>query len=702
MTADASALQPLQARPAQMPPAMPTLAPPPAGAVRLAYPSARRDLFARMARGVAPRQRMTVSEWADAHRIISRKQGAEDGEWRTARNPLLREPMDALGEPGVVALMFPIQLGKSEILLNDLGYTMTQDPCPVMFCYPSEVSLKKGLLQKIQPMLEETPAVRAVLTSVASREASNTQTFKDFAGGQLWLEHAGSPARLKSNTVRKLRVDELDEFAVNLVGGDDPVLMLDGRTSAYPGSSNSAYVSTPQLRATSRIIELFEKGDQRHYHVPCPHCGERQPFVWAGLKWSTVVRSDTPRRAWYVCRECGGEIQEYAKTDMMAAGQWVPHNPGATSGIRSYTANCLYYPLGLGPRWATLAQMWLDVQGDQARLKTFINDRLAEPWEDKSSRNVKPNVVAERAEAYPLRTAPAGVLAITAGSDTQGDRLEIQIVGWGRGGAFWVLDYVVLPGDPALPDVWAAAADLLGRPIQHACGALMNVEATSFDMLGNRTEHVKHFVRERRVRRPMASFGATQSNAPVLGRPKLQDVTWRGKTDKRGIHVYQVGTIDAKHALFAALAADHDKHQAWLTAPDSEDKPAAPPLQCHFSADLPDGYFPGLISEVFNPSKNRFEKRRGGVRNEPLDTWVHAYAAKHHPELRLHRFRESDWARREAELLARAPKGDALQVAAPAPDQGFPADGQADSSLDPAPPAKPAVWHNYRNRKARP
>jgi phage terminase large subunit GpA-like protein len=59
------------------------------------------------------------------------------------------------------------------------------------------------------------------------------------------------------------------------------------------------------------------------------------------------------------------------------------------------------------------------------------------------------NVIAERAEPYLLRTAPAGVLALTAGVDTQDDRLAVHITGWGRGMAFWVLDYVELPAIPS-------------------------------------------------------------------------------------------------------------------------------------------------------------------------------------------------------------------------------------------------------------
>lgn len=630
--------------------------------------TARQGIFSRFARGLQPRQPLTVSQWADAKRRLSAKQSAEPGAWRTDRNPLLREPMDALSvRSGVhdVVLCWPIQFGKTEVALNTVGYTMEHDPAPIMVCLPGEVSLNKWVAQKLQPMVDETPAVRDTLSSVASREAANTRTFKDFAGGQLYIEHAGSPSRLKSTSVRKLVVDELDEFAVNLAGGDDPVEMLDGRTSAFPAGYQRLYISTPQLRSSSRIWWLWEKSDQRRYHVPCPHCGEAQPLMWPGLNWGPAPAPGGTRRVGYTCRACGAEGDEYAWKGAIPAGGWVAGNPA--SRVRGYTANCLYYPLGLGPRWHDLVERWLDAQGDPARLKTFVNDRLAEPWEDKRASGVKANLVQERAIAYPLRTAPAGVIRLTAGIDTQDDRLEVHLVGWGRGRRWWVIDYVVLPGDPALPEVWAAVTDLLNRPIVHASGALMQVEASSFDMLGHRTEYVKQFVRSRRVRRAMASYGAKANTAPVLSRAKLQDVTWRGQTDKRGVHVYQIGTVDAKHALFAQLAADHDAHTAWLQLPDSDTKPAAPEQLCHFSQELPDEYFAGLVSEVYNPSKNRFEKRRGSVRNEPLDTWVHAYAATHHPELRLHRTTTAEWDRLESALLARAPKPDGADLPVPAP-----------------------------------
>ena len=630
-----------------------------------ALPQARPAIFAELAHRTAPRARVTVSQFADRDRILSTKQSSQPGRWSTATNELLREPMDALSRHSQVhevALMFPIQLGKTEVAINFVGYTMVENPGPLMVCLPGEVSLNKWVAQKLHPMIEESPAVAATLTSVASREASNTRTFKDYAGGQLFIEHAGSPQRLKSTSARDLVVDEFDEFAANLTSGDDPTEMLDGRTSAFPSTYKRLYISSPQIKGASRIEAKWLISDQRRRYLPCPHCGHMQHLQWEGLKWSER-HPVHGRRAWYVCQECGCEIDEKHKPDMLAKAEWRATNPGGR--IRGYHANCLYYPIGLGPRWADLVEMWLDAQGDPAKLKTFRNDRLAETHEDETTRRVRHEALADRAEHYALRTAPAGVLAITAGVDTQDNRLAVCLVGWGRKRALWVLDYVELPGDPAGDEVWHALAAYLTQPIQAEGGGLLYCEGFAQDAAGHKTEDVKAFVRRARslgVRRPMCIFGATQNNAPPLSKPKQADVNWRGQTDRGGITYYHVGTVELKKWLFSRMSLDaqHDEeHQQALRTEEGASRaegratrPVQPPERlCHFSADLPEMFFPGITSEVFNPSKNRYEKKRG-VRNEPLDTLVYATAATYHPELRLHRATEADWTMREARLHA--------------------------------------------------
>jgi phage terminase large subunit GpA-like protein len=587
-------------------------------------------LNAARARAYAPRKKLTVSDWSDKNIILSRKTSPEPGPWRTDRNPILREPMDCLSARSPVhevVLKFPIQMGKSEVGRNAIGYWMCEAPGPIMACFPAEVSMNKWINQKLNPLLEDSSSVRDVLVSTNTRNSANTKEFKDFLGGQLYVEHAGTPGRLKSTSVKYLVVDELTEFANALKTGDDPLEMLEDRYSAYSSSYKRLDISSPGTKGICRIDDRYEASDQRRYYMPCPHCLEDIVFEWSGLQW-TYGGKDVV----YVCPECACLIHEHQKTDMIMTGRWIPAFPGRP--IRGYTVNCLYYQIGLGPRWDKLVEMWLRAQNDPAKLKTFINSRLAEAWEDPAMKKVQVNAIQDRAEPYRLRTAPAGVCAITAGVDTQDNRLAVHITGWGKHMAAWTLDYIELMGDPENDDVWIALIDLLNRPIEHVNGHLLPIMATAIDAGGHRTEAVKAFVRSKKIRRPLCIFGAVPNNAPVLSKGKPQDINFRGQYDKRGVMIHHVGTVGIKHKLFGRMATDHEKQ------PDAR--------LLHFSEDLPPEYFAGIVSETFNPRTNRFDKKRG-ARNEPLDTLVYSYAAAHHPEVRLHLYTNAKW----DELLAK-------------------------------------------------
>jgi len=470
-------------------------------------------------------------------------------------------------------------------------------------------------------MLEETESVKNTLTSIKSREAANTRTFKDYLGGQLYLEHAGSPSRLKSTSVRTLIVDELDEFAANMTSGDDPVDMLLGRTSAFPSTYKRLFISTPQIKGVSRTESMYEKSDKRRFYLRCPHCRYEQHLEWAGLQWGAEGKN--PR---YVCKDCGTLGTEIEWKNQIISGRWIAENP--TAKMRGYHINGLYYQIGLGPRWEELVSLWLEAQNDQPRLKTFINDRLAEAWEDPVMRAVKFNIIADRAEPYKIRLAPRGVCAITAGVDTQDNRLAVHIVGWGKGLTAWSLDYIELMGDPADDAVWVSLTELLNKPIELETGGSLRVMATAIDAGGHRTEAVKNYVRIGMIRRPMVIFGAVPNNAPVLSRAKAQDVNWRGRLDRRGVHIQHVGTVAIKHLFYGRLSTDGDKER------DQR--------QLHFSDEFDTSFFAGLTSETFDPRKNRFINRRG-ARNEPLDCWVYAYAAAHHQELRLQHYTNKKW-----------------------------------------------------------
>lgn len=587
------------------------------------YPDAALIINAARARAYAPRKKQTVSEFSDQNIQLSAANNNEAGRWRTSRNPPLQEPMDCLSIRSPiqdVVMMFPVQFGKTAVLLNWLSYIIVNGYGNLLIVFPTEKLLDIFSDDKLDPLIECNPTVAGAFKTLSSRNSRNTKEFKSFIGGSLRLGHAATPSNLKMISTRFIAVDELTAVA-NQLGLDDPMQMLDDRCSSYPSTYKKLYISSPGIKGICRTDEAYQESDQRKYHMPCPHCGDMITFEWSGLHWDKG--GDRVR---YVCPECACEIEEYQKTDMIKAGRWIPQNP--ESKVRGYTINCLYYQIGLGPSWKSLVKMFLKCVNDPAKLKTFINSRLAEAWEDPSMRSVKLNVIADRAEPYRLRLAPLGVCQVTAGVDTQDDRLEVQIVGWGKGMAAWVLDYVVLWGDPADDAVWVALTDLLNRPIEHVNGHALPIQATAIDAGGHRTEAVKSYVRSRMIRRPMVIFGAVPNNAPVLSRPKAQDVNWRGQYNKRGVMIQHVGTVAVKNVLFGRMGTDGDKPKESRLL--------------HFSDELPKEYFNGLVSETFNPAKNRFEKKRG-ARNEPLDTLVYAYAAAHHHELRLHLHTAAKW-----------------------------------------------------------
>ena len=220
---------------------------------------------------------------------------------------------------------------------------------------------------------------------------------------------------------------------------------------------------------------------------------------------------------------------------------------------------------------------------------------------------------------------------LTAGVDTQDDRLEVRVIGWGMDGKEWTIDYHVIHGKPSEEGIWNALDDYLTAEFTNAYGKALRIEATAIDTGGHHTHGVYAYVRRAKARRVIAIKGASTAGRVILGKPSHQDVNWRGQTIKRGVALYTVGTDTAKHLIYGRLNSDADKDPA--------------ERKVHFSTELEPQFFDQQVAETFNPRKNRWELKKG-KRNEVLDTHVYAIAASHHPELYLHKWRASDWKRR--------------------------------------------------------
>lgn len=544
-------------------------------------------------RAAAPRRALPVSEWADTHRELSGKQAGERGRWRTSRTPFLREIMDCLSVTSRVndiVVMKSSQVGVTEATVNFLGYVMDHAPAPVMVMMPTLESRDAWKVQKLNPLLQETPVIKTLLGGIRSRDAANRQDLIDFPGGVLFLAGGNSANSYAQRSVRYLILDDLDRFPVEIGEEGDVILLAKGRTKAF-ACAKRLFISTPTVKDESLIEREFLKSDRRRYHVPCPHCDHYQPLRWPMLKFNDQLTA-----AWYVCEECGAEIYEHHKPGMLAAGRWIAENPA--SPIRGYHISALYAPIGLGPSWLDLATEWRHAVKSPNTLRAFINTHLGEVYEQGDK--IEPTGLLARLEDFPDNFK---ALARTAGVDVQKDRLEVTIDDWTEGEECWRQAHIIIPGDTAQPHVWQLLAEEFDA---------WQPDAAAIDS-GFNTSMVYAFVEKRRY--CFAVKGVPGAFKPLVEDAKARNQRLR-RQRRKGITVHLVGVDQAKALLFARLK---------ITQPG--------PGYIHFAniSDFDDEYFAQLTAEKLLPrmrgTRPVLEWVQSRPRNEALDCSNYSIAA---------------------------------------------------------------------------
>lgn len=573
-------------------------------------------------KALEPLKKLSLSDWANTHRVLSRKSSSEPGKWRTSRAPYTSKIMDCLSANHKcqrIVLMFAAQTSKSEIGLNWIGYIMHHSPAPTLVVLPTLEVRKRWVRQRLQPMLQETPCLAEIFDAKKSREAGNSEEIKEFPGGMILIGGANSPASLSSMPIRYVLCDEVDRFPWEIGQEGDPLGLIDERTKTFP-NRKTMLVSTPTIKDSSRIESEYLASNQQRYYIPCPHCKEHQVLQWRNFKYK-IDEYKQPVSAWYVCEHCGGEFDDTHKTRFLKNGEWRAEFPERK--IEGFALNGLYSPQGLGFTWLEIARQWVGVQGDQSRLKRFINTTLGETWEDQSN-NIKPSDLLKRVEDRQFRQIPAGCLALTCGVDTQDEWLAITLLGWGEG-KLYIIDWHQIHGDTTRQQVWDDLETYLNTRLTNSIGKKMRIDAAGIDIRGHRGEQVKQFVSRRTLQIPVF---AVQGSTSRMGRAisasgSAQDKTKSGKTIKTGFAIWNVGTEHCKDYIFGTLASDGSA--------DIDNR------VIRFPSGLDNDYFNGLLSETFDPTKNKYIQKSGAAykRNEPLDTFVYAWAIGHQKQIRI-------------------------------------------------------------------
>lgn len=652
---------------------------------------------------------MSVSAWADEHRMLSRSASAEPGRWNTARTPYLREIMDCLsGGNAVQEVVFQkgTQLGGTEVGMNWVGSIIHQGLGPTMIVWPTSNSAKKNSKTRLATMISDTPGLRGRVRDAKSRDSGNTTLLKEFDGGVIIVAGANSATELKSSPAGNILMDEIEEYPPDTDGQGDPEELAAKRSDTF--ARRKIYkVSTPTV-AGGRIDRAYRASDQRQYYLPCPHCGHEQTLRFERLRWETrkvweLTRSDdgvivevdpeTPGAVerdtgelldvWYECETCPQPIHEHYKTRMLAGGRWIAGNPGPDRAA-GFRLSSLYSPIGwFGWRKVVLAKLSAEKDTTGTKLKTWTNTVLGEAY-DEPGESIDEHWLKRRIEPdwRVGGTVPAAALLACAGCDVQANRLEVGVWGYGRDGESWLLDRITLFGSYAEPETWTALEGVLGRTWPHALGGKLRISMMAIDAGdGNSTHFVRAFARKWAwSRRVIAIKGQAIAGKPLLGRPTDQDVNWRGKTIKHGVQLWPVGSDTGKGVFYARLRIEQPG-----------------PGYVHLPAGLPDEAFAQLTAEV---QKKRYVRGHPvqewhlppGRRNEDLDCRIYADAAAE----RLH-VRAQDWDKLEAGL--RVPVADLFAEASA--NAAAQADGEGPEPVaSPEPPVQTPVQTPARPRKS--
>lgn len=543
-----------------------------------------------------PPPKLTVSEWADSSRKLSPEASAEAGGWLTSRAEYQRGIMDSFNDPDVyqIIVMSSAQVGKTEILNNVVGYHIDQDPSPMLVVQPTLDMAQTWSKDRLAPMLRDTPSLSGKVKDPRSRDSGNTTLHKSFTGGHVTACGANSPSSLASRPIRVVLCDEVDRYPVSAGSEGDPVTLARKRSATFWNRKFGMF-STPTNKGASRIEASFLESDQRYYYVPCAHCGEKQILKWANVHWD----EGKPHTAKYVCPECGGVWTEADRVRAIRHGEWKAH--AEFRGIAGFHISALYSP------WTMLHEGvadFLEARKQPATLRVWVNTYLGETWEEQGE-SVDDYQVAERREDWGDKL-PKEVVLLTAGVDVQDDRLEVEVVGWGRDEESWSIDYRTLWGDPSSPTVWHDLDNILNQQFDHELGITLSIRCACIDSGGHHTNSVYNYVRPREGKRIFAIKGVGGAGKPIVGRPSTNNI---GK-----IKLFPVGVDTAKDLLFSRLK---------ITTEGAG--------YCHFPIDRPDEYFKQLTAEKVVTKYHKGFARREYVktrpRNEALDMRVYAMAA---------------------------------------------------------------------------
>ncbi len=552
-------------------------------------------LFEKIFEVLEPPKPLTISSWAAEKRRLSREASAEPGRWNLDRAPYQRSIMDAISSPGLkrVVLMTSAQIGKTEMLLNTIGYYSEHDPSPIMVVNPTDAMAQAFSKDRLAPMIRDTECLKEIYGMAKSRDTANTILHKQFPGGHITMIGANAPTNLASRPIRILLLDEVDRYPASAGTEGDPVDLADKRTTTF-WNRKVVLVSTPTEKGVSRIEKEYLKSSQEEWCVQCPYCGKYTPFKWNNLDFKDMMMK---------CDHCEEKLSEDEWKEQ--PGMFVAQNPSVTD-IRGFHLNEMASPW---KRWKDIKQAYLEAvkdkkeTGSDYKLRTWVNTSLGEPYEVMGAKADLKDLINRR-EKYTAEL-PKGVLLLTAAVDVQDDRLELEVCGWGAGYESWGITYEKLYGNLEKNFIWEELEAFLSKPFTFEDGQALNIACTFIDTGGHFTTQSYKWLKSMQQKKKMifGIKGMGSNGIPLLHK--------KSTNNQYNVPILILGVNAGKETVLERL---------YITEYGSG--------YCHFPENIDRGYnqkyMKGLTSEqrIVKDVKGKPTVcwvKRPGARNEPFD-----------------------------------------------------------------------------------
>lgn len=577
-----------------------------------------------------PPEEISVSEWADRYRVLP-PTSPRPGPWSTDVNPPCREIMDALrADVESIAIMGNAQWGKTETMLNQLLYTVDEDPVPMMLVLPTEEDLRSYMATRVKPNVLACPRVMRHATGV---RADFSDTDIAFTSCTLLGAWSTSPSRLAERSCAIVWLDEVDKYPRFSGRESSPVALAKERTRWWP--RRKVVLSCTPTTEGNYIAVAFAASDQRRYHVPCLACGAWQVLAFGPttLLWpegKTAAEIVSQRLAFYRCVRCG---HDHADTDenrraMIARGRWVAKEGTISAdGVvtnpphkaRGYALNALYSPV---LTWSEVAAEFLASKDDPASFQNFVNSWLGEPWIEKVTTTTSAQLEAH-ATTTPIGIVPAGTIVLVAAADLGGHDVHYVVRACGPGGRWHTVE------NGKLEDLEQLVPAVLNRTFEDAdpTSQPWQVRLLVIDS-GFHTDDVYQFCQAFEPRaRPVK--GWDHRATPITSSPIERD--FEGKSG--GLRLWNIDTTYYKDRVMSGFAAQHGTPNSWSVYA----QPAAEFLR-HLTAEEK----VMKRNKVTGQTRAEWQKRPGGGPNHWLDAEVYASAAS--DMLGVYRIREKETA----------------------------------------------------------